>query len=625
MDLISFDFFSVEKIFNWMFASINQISVFKIFSINDVSLDLVSSSYNIPVKTSKNLNFFTILNICNIYNLYFNFLEYVLSFPLIDSLIYFKEISIMNEYVDYKMMYAGRCFWWDEDSVYHYHWHYLQGPIDLRNVDKKILNFQLNYYGGYFQIPELKLFKITDFLNVYLTRYVQIQNEPYRWIDYREKVTDSNNIFNVLESFSITKHIIQIKNDFIPHKFNWLYDYFYYQILAITNIIHLLLKENILKEVSLLMHTFYYTTIFTGFFFHVLFVWFYLIKSFFFPSPFLTKNFIYGRLARFVLKFWFQLFIKKKIYIFFKYKAQYIKNTINLLFQQNIKTNFGHHYPYYNRLLNFYPFFISIFFLILFHNFNGLLFYGFTNTAFLLQNCIISFQSVVGLTILGIFLRSYHFYKMFVPSNVPNLLKFPLVIIEIISHIAKIFSLAIRLFANMMAGHVLLHILTGFVINLGKKNLLFTILPLMIILSVVVLEYGITFLQAYVFITLLSIYFEEHFGFAQEEQIVISNLISINNKNHKLNKVYFLYCRIIRTLKRRKFYFVARRDRYLSRRYGRFELQKKWFHTTITFLLFNFDYNRKIIFKNFKKLRILVSKKYLFNTKSKRLKRTKRK
>lgn len=37
-----------------------------------------------------------------------------------------------------------------------------------------------------------------------------------------------------------------------------------------------------------------------------------------------------------------------------------------------------------------------------------------------------------------IFLRSYHFYKMFVPSNVPNLLKFPLVIIEIISHIAKI-------------------------------------------------------------------------------------------------------------------------------------------------------------------------------------------
>ena len=140
------------------------------------------------------------MNICNIYNLYFNFLEYVLSFPLIDSLIYFKEISIMMNMLIIKWcMQALFLVGWR--FCLHYHWHYLQGPIDLRNVDKKILNFQLNYYGGYFQIPELKLFKITDFLNVYLTRYVQIQNEPYRWIDYREKVTDSNNIFNVLESF----------------------------------------------------------------------------------------------------------------------------------------------------------------------------------------------------------------------------------------------------------------------------------------------------------------------------------------------------------------------------------------------------------------------------------------
>ena len=54
---------------------------------------------------------------------------------------------------------------------------------------------------------------------------------------------------------------------------------------------------------------------------------------------------------------------------------------------------------------------------------------------------------------------------MFVPSNVPVLLLPFLVVIEIISHIAKIFSLAIRLFANMMSGHVLLHILTGFVLR----------------------------------------------------------------------------------------------------------------------------------------------------------------
>ena len=57
---------------------------------------------------------------------------------------------------------------------------------------------------------------------------------------------------------------------------------------------------------------------------------------------------------------------------------------------------------------------------------------------------------------------------MFVPSGVPVLLLPFLVIIEVISHIAKIFSLSIRLFANMMSGHVLLHILTGFVLPLAS-------------------------------------------------------------------------------------------------------------------------------------------------------------
>ena len=83
---------------------------------------------------------------------------------------------------------------------------------------------------------------------------------------------------------------------------------------------------------------------------------------------------------------------------------------------------------------------------------------------------------------------------MFVPSNVPVLLLPFLVVIEIISHIAKIFSLAIRLFANMMSGHVLLHILTGFVLSLGKMNLFFVVLPLIVIYAIILLEYGLTFL-----------------------------------------------------------------------------------------------------------------------------------
>jgi F0F1-type ATP synthase membrane subunit a len=55
--------------------------------------------------------------------------------------------------------------------------------------------------------------------------------------------------------------------------------------------------------------------------------------------------------------------------------------------------------------------------------------------------------------------------------DVPSVLIPPLIVIEIISHIAKIFSLSIRLFANIMAGHILLHILTGFILQLSKINL----------------------------------------------------------------------------------------------------------------------------------------------------------
>ena len=119
---------------------------------------------------------------------------------------------------------------------------------------------------------------------------------------------------------------------------------------------------------------------------------------------------------------------------------------------------------------------------------------------------------------------------MFVPSNVPVLLLPFLVVIEVISHIAKIFSLAIRLFANMMSGHVLLHILTGFLVKLGQKNFLFAFFPTLLIASITLLEYGITFLQAYVFVTLLAIYFEEHFGFAEEEKNIVSKIIIANGR-----------------------------------------------------------------------------------------------
>jgi F0F1-type ATP synthase membrane subunit a len=84
-------------------------------------------------------------------------------------------------------------------------------------------------------------------------------------------------------------------------------------------------------------------------------------------------------------------------------------------------------------------------------------------------------------------------------------------LIEIISHIAKAFSLAIRLFANIMSSHILLHILAGFTLKILDFNILIGLIPCVLILAIVFLEIGIAFLQAYVFTVLLTIYFEETF------------------------------------------------------------------------------------------------------------------
>jgi F0F1-type ATP synthase membrane subunit a len=82
-------------------------------------------------------------------------------------------------------------------------------------------------------------------------------------------------------------------------------------------------------------------------------------------------------------------------------------------------------------------------------------------------------------------------------------------IIEFISYISRIFSLAIRLFANLMSGHTLLYILSTFIFKLNKKYILFLIIPNLIILCICFLEFCLAILQAYVFVVLTCIYLKD--------------------------------------------------------------------------------------------------------------------
>lgn len=96
------------------------------------------------------------------------------------------------------------------------------------------------------------------------------------------------------------------------------------------------------------------------------------------------------------------------------------------------------------------------------------------------------------------------------PSGAPAVLVPLIVIIEVVSYCLRTFSLSIRLFANMMAGHTLLHILSSFVLMfLNSQFAVFALLPFVLVLAVYVLELGIAFLQAYVFTILICIYLND--------------------------------------------------------------------------------------------------------------------
>jgi len=109
-------------------------------------------------------------------------------------------------------------------------------------------------------------------------------------------------------------------------------------------------------------------------------------------------------------------------------------------------------------------------------------------------------------------IHAFSFFGLFLPSGVPFLLTPFIVVVELISYMARLFSLAIRLFANIMSGHTLMKILAAFCWLLLSSLSGLWVLPFLIIVLVTGLELVIAFLQAYVFTTLTIIYWNEAFN-----------------------------------------------------------------------------------------------------------------
>lgn len=114
----------------------------------------------------------------------------------------------------------------------------------------------------------------------------------------------------------------------------------------------------------------------------------------------------------------------------------------------------------------------------------------------------------ISIVLIGIYTQRGKFVNQFIPATTGPIVPL-LIVIEVFSYCIRPISLSIRLFANMLAGHTLLHIIAGFAVSLFKVDSLLGALMLMPIVAVCVLEFGIAFLQAYVFVVLVSIYLKE--------------------------------------------------------------------------------------------------------------------
>ena len=153
------------------------------------------------------------------------------------------------------------------------------------------------------------------------------------------------------------------------------------------------------------------------------------------------------------------------------------------------------------------PFIYSLFIFILIANLVGNVPYSYTITTSIIVTIGLSFTILTAVTILALYLHNLKFFSYFVPSGTPLALVPLLVLIEVVSYLARAFSLGIRLFANMAAGHSLLKILSTFLYQMFSAGILasiLTLIPFSIFLALCGLELAVSVIQAYVF-TLLTI------------------------------------------------------------------------------------------------------------------------
>jgi len=162
--------------------------------------------------------------------------------------------------------------------------------------------------------------------------------------------------------------------------------------------------------------------------------------------------------------------------------------------------------------MKFFPLIFSLFMFIMISNFIGIIPYTFTVSSHLIVTVALALVVFFTVLIYGLYKNGLKFFKIFVPSGVPIAILPLVMFIEVLSFFLRPVSHSVRLFANMLAGHIALKVFASFIAMLGAFGVLGwagAVLPLGLTMALTALELLVAFLQAYVFAILTCIYLND--------------------------------------------------------------------------------------------------------------------
>ena len=154
----------------------------------------------------------------------------------------------------------------------------------------------------------------------------------------------------------------------------------------------------------------------------------------------------------------------------------------------------------------FMPLIFSLFMFVLFCNLLGMIPYAFTATSHISVTFVLAILVFLTVTIVGFVKHGLHFFSLFLPHGTPMWLAPLLIVIELVAYLARPISLSLRLAANMVAGHVLLKVLAGFMVVMAVY---LKPVPAPFIVVLVGFEIFIALLQAYIFTILSCVYLND--------------------------------------------------------------------------------------------------------------------